>query len=185
MDYGADKNENALEESGIQQHQFYDLVICFCCATAAAILIAFLKKPIGGIRAEEYLELAKTLYTTGNYESILRPPGYYGFLSLIIAIDESILRGNYQAVIITQSILHGITTVIIREELGWKANNQGSQLLALSYGLSSVALINTGFYHYDTLHIFLLVLSAASIRRAHRYSSWLYTLSAGVVLGVL
>jgi 4-amino-4-deoxy-L-arabinose transferase-like glycosyltransferase len=143
-----------------------ELFFCFVVATGAAWLTSLLWYPLERVLAEEYIDLARTLYSTGSFESLLRPPGYVAFLSLVAFFDPAILANNYVSVFLLQGVIHGLTTAIIREEIGWTNAGRGPQLVALAFGLSPIALIGAGYLHYDTLHVFLLVLAAASGRKA-------------------
>jgi hypothetical protein len=163
-----------------------DMLVCFLVATAAAWLASLLRQPLGRLFSEEYFELAQVLSSTGSLESFHRPPGFIAFLSILGFLNPALLGGHYLFAYLVQGVVHGLTAAIIREELGSGEAATSRQLIALAYALSPVALINVGFMHYDTLHVFLLVLSAAACRRALSNGSRVRDAqAAGVVVAVL
>jgi 4-amino-4-deoxy-L-arabinose transferase-like glycosyltransferase len=158
----------------------------FLLSTLTAWLIVYLRIPLELHQAEDYLELAKTQCSTGVFNSTLRPPGYVGFLALIANLDPAWLRGNLLAVFLIQGVIHGLTCAVIREEIGWDCRLNTARLGVLLFALNPIALIGVGYLHYDCLHIFLLVLTAAAGRRALSLTAkpldgWL----AGLVAGIL
>lgn len=163
-----------------------ELILVFLTGVAASWATILWRNPLGLHQAEEYLELAKTLRATGEFSSLLRPPGYAAFLALVATPWAGILAGAQTGIFLVQGVVHGLTAALIREETGERTTGRVALVIALLFALNPVALIGTGHLHYDTLHGFLLVLTAAALRRA-----WAPTgrprdaLLAGVVAGAL
>ena len=63
--------------------RWQELFFCFLVATAAAWLTTLLWHPLGRAFAEDYIDLAKAMFSTGSFESLHRPPDYVAFLILV------------------------------------------------------------------------------------------------------
>ena len=163
-----------------------ELTFAFIAATLLAWGSIFFREPLELHQAEEYLSLAQNLRATGTFDSLLRPPGYVAFLSLISLPSAAILGKGLVVILLVQGALHGITTAILREEIGRSAVTTPARLLTLAFACNPIALIDAGYLHYDTLHVFLLVLTAAAARRAFDPGSVQRdAVAAGIVAGAL
>ncbi|MGD2270769.1 MAG: glycosyltransferase family 39 protein [Desulfobacterales bacterium] len=141
---------------------------------------------MGGM-AEEYFVMGVNLYYYGKLSPklvgarVFRPPGYPVFIAAILRIwggmpqDANLLfipdtlkhvrQAAFRAVCLAQSLLLSLTTVILFQILSRYMRLRNAAVLALLFGCNPYLIILTGLFHYDILHIFLIVASLYSLSR--------------------
>ena len=158
--------------------------------------------------AEEYFRLGSNLSRSGSFHAdgeppvIMRPPGYAFFIATVLEIwggfpdDFSVFRTKaefdrvkeraFRAVYVAQSLLLGASTVLLFLWMAMSVRLRHAFLLALLFGSSPYTIILTGFLHYSTLHMFLLIASgyALSVAMNSNPLSMTKMTGAGLLWGV-
>lgn len=135
---------------------------------------------MGGM-AEEYVALGYNLELTGQFNPdqtapfVFRPPGYPFFIASVFRLWEALTgqKDIFQtraaidrpshtaksAIYLAQSILAGLSALFLFLWTSRYTNPQHAIILALLFGCSPYPIVLAGFVHYDTLHLFFLILS--------------------------
>jgi 4-amino-4-deoxy-L-arabinose transferase-like glycosyltransferase len=164
---------------------------------------------MGGM-AEEYLALGVNMYYTGTFyltDTIktpfaFRPPGYVKYLDLVLTTYGGMLPKNYQfhsreefdqqkakvlnAVYISQCLLIALSSLILFFLLSGYSGIVTAFILSLIFGINPYLIILAGLVHYETLHIFMILLSTWLLQLAfvRKKSYLIYLFLAGVSWGV-
>lgn len=120
-------------------------------------------QPLARHQAEEYVELAQA--PTGE-SSLFRPPGYVAFLRGVGTFAGGLNKDNLRPVYLAQGLVLGLATAgIFLLTLRWLHPGPAC-LLALAFGCHPLAIILTGYIHYDLLHLTLLIWLSLAVVKA-------------------
>ena len=137
---------------------------------------------MGGM-AEEYLTLGVNMYYSGNFyladsaktPFVFRPPGYVKYLDLVITASGQMKPKGYQfhskeefdevknkvlhAIYLSQCLLIAASALVLFLLLCEFSGLLTAFLIALMFGINPYLIMLAGMVHYETLHIFMMLLS--------------------------
>lgn len=130
--------------------------------------------------AEEYLQLAVNHHHTGKYQLeenhhyFFKPPGYPYFISYALKLHKNVPKVGqifssademrritsafYGYILLVHNILFGLTVLVFFGILLKFFKQATAFLITLLFGCNPYFFILVGLFHYEILHIFLLIL---------------------------
>lgn len=162
---------------------------------------------MGGF-AEEYVALGHNLEQTGRFipdapfPFVFRPPGYPVFIASVFRAwrllpnQEHLVRNPQAAnershppkhtIYLAQSILASLSAVFLFLWIARYTSPTNAIILALLFGCNPYVIILAGFLHYETLHLFFLIVAGYVLTLAFEKHSFhpAKTLAAGLLWGL-
>ena len=164
---------------------------------------------MGGM-AEEYLILGVNMYYSGNFylndtsktPFVFRPPGYVKFLDLVMKSWGGMNPKDYQyhsreefdnarskalnTIYFSQCLLLSFSTLVLLLLLLEFLNLFLASAIALMFGINPYLIALIGMVHYETLHIFMMLISTYFLYLAFARKKLIYVslLLAGVLWGL-
>jgi len=135
---------------------------------------------LGGM-TDEWYYLGANLNVTGvlglgDTPIVLRPPGYPAFIALVLRAfagtppraTETYLTQAKPAVYLAQAVLLAFSAVLLYLWLSSCVRSGVALLVALGFGASPFCIVLTGLFHYDIVHMVLLIAGCLALERSLR-----------------
>ncbi|HTB62863.1 MAG TPA: DUF2142 domain-containing protein [Opitutales bacterium] len=156
------------------------LLLSFLVPCVASWIVTLVWQPLARHQSEEYFELAQA---PAGESSLFRPPGYITFLRGVGAVTGGLHEEDYLPVYLAQGVVLGLASVgLFLLALRW-LQPAAACLLALAFGIHPLAVILTGYVHYDLLHLALLIWLSLAV--VHSFGGEKPSLPWASVAGVL